>query len=663
MSKRTTLLLVIALALVATGLMLYLPTRDVAVPSSVSPVVDEQNPPPTVDAPLLGSIPAAVAPAESATRAPALPPAATAEDDSELRDAIWIDGRVVVPDGTPPDEHVQVIARGKPFEKRPPYRTTPAADGSFRVAFKDGTTAGILMLDARFLYLDSDVVLDPSKRGSLVVLEPKLGGLICGRVVVHSLGAKKAAFFPDGSSRGGSVGGGSLRDRSVRDGWVRATSSAAGFLDGGVERTASITDDLRFEFHGVPADESYRVRVELPGLAGQVREGVRITPGRAISLDLDVLSGATVRGRVLDDGGAALSGIKVIASSFEGHDSATTAPDGTFSFEGLYPGKTTLRADSTGTRGARVELGDLADGEVRVGVDVVLVRELPVSGRVRWPDGSPAKNCAVEYTRHLEFGETKAFGDWKVQTDSDGEFRIVDPGDGPLELTAIPKPEDGRGAANLKWVAHVGGVQPGTEGITLLLGNGSTVRGTVVSDAGMAMGCASVVAYRVAGGWSGLGRRGPDSAVVDGRFEITGLYDGEWNVIAEAPGYAKSVAAHISLPRDVGPIDLALRRTATLSGTVVDESNGPVAHARLKVGVGEQRGPDEGLGYALKEMSGSRTDTQGRFEIQGVEPGRLVVSALSEDDNLHGTISVTVEPGDSRADLTIQLRPRASRKR
>jgi hypothetical protein len=46
---------------------------------------------------------------------------------------------------------------------------------------------------------------------------------------------------------------------------------------------------------------------------------------------------------------------------------------------------------------------------------------------------------------------------------------------------------------------------------------------------------------------------------VNGRYEISGLFDGEWSVAAEAPGYARSEPRRFTIPADGAPIDIVLR--------------------------------------------------------------------------------------------------------
>src|SRR5258707_14031298 len=129
-------------------------------------------------------------PPDSATAAVASPPttdsrssAVSTESDRELKDALWVEGRVIIPEGTPPDEHVEILAEGGKFKSRPLHRTPMAPDGSFRVAFAPGTEVGELTLEAHYLYLDTGMSISPSNPSKDIVLTPKIGGDIRGRLV------------------------------------------------------------------------------------------------------------------------------------------------------------------------------------------------------------------------------------------------------------------------------------------------------------------------------------------------------------------------------------------------------------------------------------------------------------------------------------------------
>src|SRR5690349_2548874 len=93
--------------------------------------------------------------------------------EAELNDALWIDGRVEFPDGTPPGEVLEVIALGRKFKNRELHRVKVEPDGHFRVAFAPGTKSGRLDVDALHLFLDKPLTvrLSEDKLAKEIVLQ------------------------------------------------------------------------------------------------------------------------------------------------------------------------------------------------------------------------------------------------------------------------------------------------------------------------------------------------------------------------------------------------------------------------------------------------------------------------------------------------------------
>ena len=116
------------------------------------------------------------APAPEATREP------KAEDPLSAPDqAIWVEGRVELPEGTPLDEELTVEARGKVFPgsktKRRRHRVPVARDGRFRVALAPGTTSGQLRVRGDYLFQPGPYAWKPDQEEE-VVLRPALGGFL-----------------------------------------------------------------------------------------------------------------------------------------------------------------------------------------------------------------------------------------------------------------------------------------------------------------------------------------------------------------------------------------------------------------------------------------------------------------------------------------------------
>jgi hypothetical protein len=92
---------------------------------------------------------------EPRTPSASLREAAPTARDAWLASAHWVEGRVVFPPRTPPDEELFVAAEGSSVEE---HRVAVGADGSFRVAFDVDTRVGSLRLDGRYLWLREEPI-------------------------------------------------------------------------------------------------------------------------------------------------------------------------------------------------------------------------------------------------------------------------------------------------------------------------------------------------------------------------------------------------------------------------------------------------------------------------------------------------------------------------
>jgi protocatechuate 3,4-dioxygenase beta subunit len=567
-----------------------------------------------------------------------------AENDPELRDALWVEGRVVIPEGTPVEEHVEIVADGHAFEKRPLYRSTLGPDGSFRVAFARPTFTGLLRLEARYLYLEHGRAIEPIRPPKNLVLEPKLGGVLRGRL-----------FLSPGTL-------------ASRDSLVGCSVSASGELG---ERTSKISSDLGFEFLGLPACSCF-VRVDTRVVTPPSRDHVVVEPGRTVALELEVLEGGMLRGRVVDDKAVPLEGASVsvrsLRSSLSNHVSimTDTRTDGTFAFTGLPKVPLTLNVRASRFIDAEVEVGEIADGEAKDGIEIALSRALPVSGRVVWPDGAPVSACKIRYSYFQKQGRGFSSAGNVIRSDDDGRFEITDLGQSAISITASGSPSTKPGASGASarsvrrvgrpdtCLAHIDGVNPGTEGLVLTLREGASIRGQVVSESGEPIASCSVEALPI--GFTGEQGISASCDKADGTFDLVGLYDGDWSVTAQATGYARTTLPKITIPGQTSPLVVTMRRPATLSGIVLDELGRPVSDAMISVGarVVAERLRRE---YGIRFSSSSRSDSDGLFRINDVEPGAVVLSASARGWKGSQRVELDLQSGQEVTGLRLTLGP------
>ena len=116
-----------------------------------------------------------------------------------------------------------------------------------------------------------------------------------------------------------------------------------------------------------------------------------------------------------------------------------------------------------------------------------------------------------------------------------------------------------------------------------------------------------------------------------------------WDVTIE-PGLRDGLA------RELEPIDLV--EPAFASGTVVDASGAPVRGARVGVGLVPAFVPAGAAMAGLVE-----TDALGRFELRGLAPGRVTLSAYATGYGRGSLSAVELRAGDGATGLVIALEP------
>lgn len=156
-----------------------------------------------------------------------------------------------------------------------------------------------------------------------------------------------------------------------------------------------------------------------------------------------------------------------------------------------------------------------------------------------------------------------------VRTDREGFARFTELGAGPFELWAV--------STNLaSSIARVSEVSPSV--VELALEPASTVTGELVAAGAPAT--------------SGSVRLTPldlDHAIrtasIDarGRFSLDGIPAGRWRIEATSPGMLQTAAQELRVAHPVENVIVRLDRSATLTGTVIDQRGDPVANATIVV--------------------------------------------------------------------------------
>jgi len=532
----------------------------------------------------------------------------------ELEDVTWVEGRVLLPEGVPDDEEIWIEGRARAFEDGSYHRVQAEADGSFRLAFPGGKYASVV-LEARYLYLETSARITLAEPPADFVLEPVLGGRIEGEITWH---------------------------RTC--GWVREAAEGATVRFG---RSYSTTagQDLRFELNAVSAEPGDLV-VHAETLMKERLPGLRVEPGVTRFVSIELQKGVTISGRVVDEDGEGIAkafvGYRHDFDSFGYSNGARTDEEGTFVLSGLAPGELAVFSDAAGYRRCEVEVGEQLDGAVVGGVVLRAPRGLALAGSVRWPDGRPVEGATVVVKN--EDGSNEGV----LRTNEEGQFELAGLGDESYAVEASARRDGSR------WRAWRDGLRAPQHGLTLTLGEGASIAGRVVDAKGepidaFRVSMASVEEGSIDGWDTTTGRSFRDK---DGEFLLRGLGPGAWRMTVDAEGYGATDVA-VRLP-GAADVQVVLLPAARIGGLVLAPDGTPVAHARILLGVREARTRV----MTLVDTGGPVfAGADGRFELPDVTPGTYEVRASLDTHVDSPSVPVRVHAGEVREGLVLRLRP------
>jgi protocatechuate 3,4-dioxygenase beta subunit len=403
--------------------------------------------------------------------------------------------------------------------------------------------------------------------------------------------------------------------------WWQAASAATTDEDGGYvlgRRWAGMVDVVA----GAPGFVRAEGRAPAAGADGDSRLDLVLQPGRR------------VRGRVLDaETGRGLPGAS-FPDVYETLAVPTSGPDGEFELQ-IHPETSQLEARAPGHAPARAVLG--AGTQDLSGVELRLAPYGLYTGTVLDERGAPLADAEV----FADPGE-------RARSAADGTFSVLGAGGTDTTVCLVA-----RAGERTPGVAVVNGAR--RDGYTLRLGLPAPLVGRVIDEDGAAI-AGAVVTISMSGGPAWHRGGNPLAALVgrylpllrtstdaEGRFRVTGLPTGTYDVSARTPAHR---GAWVRARAEVTPgatsteVVLVLRPGHVIAGTVRDGRGEPVvgAHVSLRSG---------------RDYSAStETDGEGRFRHEGLPPGNVRLSASHPD---FADTEGLVEAGDT--DVTLELRP------
>lgn len=422
-------------------------------------------------------------------------------------------------------------------------------------------------------------------------------------------------------------------------------------------------EEGRFTFKGLTAGE-YDVNVTKTGFTRHTTQALKAAEGMA-ALEITLMPGASVGGRVTQPNGAPVSGYTVAAlpagterlmMGGRGGFAAVTDTDGAFTIEGLTPGTTyDLEARAAGDfRGGQRKRDVVAPAS-----DIVI--EVPARGRIAGRVIDAATNAPItefeaRYSPSMGGGGMVVVvrggpgeGDRRTPfSSSEGAFVFEDVPPGNWDVTVWAKTyQEARTSA----VAVAAGE---TKTIEVKASRGLAIRGRVVdAKSGRGIPEASVsVRPNVAGGSMFVfdaGGPGGELTDAEGRFEVTGQAPGAYQVTATHPLFSEGTARLTLEDRD-GAIDVPLVQGGTIAGLVLSAQGAPLAGAEVTLQNGSDGG---GLRFGFDGQS-ALTDGAGRFRFEHLAAGRYRLSASLRAES-STPIDVALNAGDVREDVRVTL--------
>jgi hypothetical protein len=429
----------------------------------------------------------------------------------------------------------------------------------------------------------------------------------------------------------------------VKEFQLRAWSVGTGMLaDLGqdvIEESLS-ADDGKFRLP-IPREGKWKITAASTGFATSAP--IEFTMPRNASdpeLALTIEKASIVKGVVRDIAGVPVGGADVDLStgqpawqkalSNEKAPHAVSEKDGTFVLTGLRSGKNTLVADSKQSARSEPAVLDLAAGETREGVVLVLRDGGKLTGEV-YENGKPASGYLVQSTN------MKSFDNEAARTDSQGRFALEHVEPGTWQVVAMPtsalaSTEDGNGAPDM--------------GAMISNMKMTSTEVTDGQETHVVLGAAPTDPVAVSGRVTHAGepyKGAMISFVAEGKNALASMKaasvaaDGTYAVKLDGPGkYLVSVQKMSGKPGEQGVVEFArevpLAKECTLdfelptgriSGRVLDSDGNAAKDVPVSLSPEAHITTGTMWGGQYHESS---TDGEGRFDIEALRPGTYSIA-------------------------------------
>jgi protocatechuate 3,4-dioxygenase beta subunit len=352
--------------------------------------------------------------------------------------------------------------------------------------------------------------------------------------------------------------------------------------------------------------------------------------------------GGTITGMVRDAQKQPLVNVQVLLTKIPmggGPQTASTGPDGRYTFEKIAPGEYMVIKAPTGG-GPLMLFGGMKQVVVREGetttYDLDDAAKINLTGRVL-RGGQPVPNAMLFFSAgdgsapptDLKQSRTDADGHYTIGLDSAGTYGVVVSAGGmmiggrqsavPIQVPDQPNP--------------VVDVTVKAAGIS---GHVTNAEGKAISGA--------VVNVKTTGtqaGNEGRGRGGMQGQTEsDGSFLIEGLDPGSYGLTVAAPGYRNAEVPPVTIANDsdVPSVDVQLESGRTVRGRVVDASGNGIAGAMVFTAA-------SGSPPSARDSMPATSDVNGTFVITAPADGPIDLTAVAAGFPAARATSVTPQDG------------------
>lgn len=364
----------------------------------------------------------------------------------------------------------------------------------------------------------------------------------------------------------------------------------------------------RFTIPGLPPRKDWVLYAKKKGLVGEPSQPLGLAAdAKPPEVQLKLLVGATLVGRVVDERGTGVAGMDVNAwlqsgeGGFTSNEQVRTGEDGSFRLEGLATGSYGLNAWGRGRQANYLQVDGVTAGEVREGVELKLVAAVELAGVLVDENGAPvrAKTLLAQSvsTGNSSMTTSGADGAWRFHDMPAGTIRLsAGTWENNVELATVTSPAKD---VRVTWK------EPPQQ----------VIEGTVVDPQGKPVPLCSVQVRQAQQAGNAMGMTwaggGPDgSQVVNGWFRRNAQGKAPFSVTVSAPQDAQGRPLNLkgkSVPVEdpkAGPITITLEPGLEVAGRVLDPAGKPVEH--VSVWIGNVR---------------ASTDASGAFALGGLAEG------------------------------------------